>query len=190
MIFIKLPIPSFLALVFIKIWSRMFSDLCSFALGFFYFFSHLYLFLLKENVPWAFWVNMVTINKKKQQGVGKSTSEHFLPEEIHLAHAYMRWPKLRCPLGPESHPLYVFGDFAPIPCHLCIFNLSPFSGSFSLSLYHPQISRFLIGSPERYSLSWLLFLGGPTALPIFLWPLQSASPCTLVSISKLQPSNS
>lgn len=132
----------------------MFSDLCSFALGFFYFFSHLYLFLLKENVPWAFWVNMVTINKKKQQGVGKRTSEHFLPEEIHLAHAYMRWPKLRCPLGPESHPLYVFGDFAPIPCHLCIFNLSPFSGSFSLSLYHPQISRFLI-VPQNA----ILFLG-------------------------------
>lgn len=90
----------------------------------FNFFSHFS--FSKKNVPWVFWVNMATINKKQTKNkkwVNAWVSISYPRKPIWPTHTWDD-QSLKCPFCPESHPLCFFGDFAPIPV-ISAFSTSP-----------------------------------------------------------------
>lgn len=90
----------------------------------FNFFSHFS--FSKKNVPWVFWVNMATINKKQTKNkkwVNAWVSISYPRKPIWPTHTWDD-QSLKCPFCPESHHLCFFGDFAPIPV-ISAFSTSP-----------------------------------------------------------------
>lgn len=75
-LFMKLPIPSLLDLVLIKIQSRISSDSCCFAPGFFHFFSHL--FFSRKTCLGPFELTQLQSIKKKKKWVKAWASISYL----------------------------------------------------------------------------------------------------------------
>lgn len=177
----KLPIPSLLDLVLIKIQSRISSDSCCFAPGFFHFFSHL--FFSRKTCLGPFELTQLQSIKKKKK-VGKSMSKHFLPVKNFLLFG----PHIPA-MTKADMPSVSLGTLLPSPV-TSAFSTSPLQWLPLLKSLPSQVSRFLFWSPECYSFSWLLFLRSPTASPIFSRRLQAPSSCNRASILKPQPFNS